>query len=563
MNNKILFLGVNASYSHTMLSYGYIRAYTQTFTNKWTWVFKEYTIKDDLDNICHDIISEDPVFVIASTYLFNCEYIIKIMNILKSMIPNTLIVLGGPEFFGKNEKFLRHNPQVDAVIRGDETSFHFLLDNIQTKESWIKIPGLCMIFDNLYYDNGISCLSDGTHIINSPYFDEVVSRKKPFIQLETTRGCKGKCAFCTSALCRYVEILTPAIIVREIIFLQNAGFTEIRLIDRTFNENDHRAIQILNLFLNHFPTIKFHLEFNPALVSEEILKSLGKFPKGQLHIEVGIQSLDQNVATAVKRYGSIQDALKGLEFLANLDNIELHADLIAGMPHQSFESVVEDMLTLIEIMPSELQIEILKILPGTPLADSHNQILTFESHPPYRVLKTSTMTYDEIISVKIVSRIIDGFYNTPALRSIFRFTALKYKSFIYDFIEFYSTKSSNASKLHLNKRFYLLKEFIAKYNDSTANDLLKFSWLAAGMPIKEYNIKSSSGKKVNDDLSIFEIWQKKSNEKSKRSYIVHFSWNTGDLWLDSRSNISHTKTSYLFRLAYGNNPKSISVIRHK
>lgn len=55
-------------------------------------------------------------------------------------------------------------------------------------------------------------------------------------------------------------------------------------------------------------------------------------PKGLLHLEAGIQSLHEEVLTVSRRAGKLADALEGLRYLCALDNMETHADLIAGLP---------------------------------------------------------------------------------------------------------------------------------------------------------------------------------------------------------------------------------------
>ena len=68
------------------------------------------------------------------------------------------------------------------------------------------------------------------------------------------------------------------------------GIKNVRVLDRTFNYNNTRAKELLDLFRN-YPDICFHLEMHPALLSEELKQELATLPKGLLHLEAGIQSL--------------------------------------------------------------------------------------------------------------------------------------------------------------------------------------------------------------------------------------------------------------------------------
>lgn len=68
-----------------------------------------------------------------------------------------------------------------------------------------------------------------------------------------------------------------------------------RVLDRTFNYNTRRAKELLELFLEYHPDIRFHLEIHPALLSEELKEELKHLPEGLLHLEAGIQSLREPV----------------------------------------------------------------------------------------------------------------------------------------------------------------------------------------------------------------------------------------------------------------------------
>ena len=113
--------------------------------------------------------------------------------------------------------------------------------------------------------------------------------------------------------------------------------------------------------------MNFHLEIHPALLSEELKAELMSMPKGLLHLEAGIQSLREIVLTTSRRAGKLEDAMKGLKFLCSLENMETHADLIAGLPHYNLNEIFEDVRTLAELNAGEIQLESLKLLPGTEM----------------------------------------------------------------------------------------------------------------------------------------------------------------------------------------------------
>ena len=84
-------------------------------------------------------------------------------------------------------------------------------------------------------------------------------------------------------------------------------------------------------------------------------EQLKQLPEGLLHLEAGIQSLREPVLEKSRRLGKLNDALDGLKFLCSLNNMETHADLIAGLPLYKLEEIFEDIRTLAEYHAGEIQ----------------------------------------------------------------------------------------------------------------------------------------------------------------------------------------------------------------
>lgn len=238
---------------------------------------------------------------------------------------------------------------------------------------------------------------------------------KPFVQLETTRGCFNTCAFCVSGEEKPVRTLSIESIRERLQIIHSHGIKNVRVLDRTFNYNPRRAKELLQLFLEFNPDICFHLEIHPALLSEELKNELKKLPKGLLHLEAGIQSLREPVLQKSRRMGSLEDSLQGLRFLCSLPNMETHADLIAGLPLYRLSEIFEDVRTLAGYNAGEIQLESLKLLPGTEMRRRAEELgIRYSPLPPYEVLQTNEISVNELQTARQLSRLLDGFYNTTA-----------------------------------------------------------------------------------------------------------------------------------------------------
>lgn len=257
------------------------------------------------------------------------------------------------------------------------------------------------------------------------------------------------------------------------------------MLDRTFNYNSHRAKELLQLFLEFSPDICFHLEMHPALLSEELKEELKQLPEGLLHLEAGIQSLREPVLLKSRRMGKLSDALEGLQFLSALPNMETHADLIAGLPLYHLHEIFEDVRTLAGYEAGEIQLESLKLLPGTEMRRRAEELgIRYSPFPPYEVLQTNEISVSELQTARQLSRLLDGFYNVPAWQSLTRELILKDEHFLHHFLEHLINANLIDQPMSLEKRGLILYEYCkSKYPEYQTKAAI--AWIEAGMSLKK------------------------------------------------------------------------------
>lgn len=258
----------------------------------------------------------------------------------------------------------------------------------------------------------------------------------------------------------------------------------VRVLDRTFNYNPRRAKELLRLFLEFHPDIRFHLEIHPALLSEELKEELSLLPKGLLHLEAGIQSLREPVLEKSRRMGKLSDALDGLRFLCALPNMETHADLIAGLPLYHLHEIFEDVRTLAGYAAGEIQLESLKLLPGTEMRRRAEELgIKYSPLPPYEVLQTHEISVSELQTARQLSRLLDGFYNTPAWQALTRELILNDEQFLHRFLAYLTKANLIDQPMSLEKRGLILYEF-CKQNYPEYQIQAAIAWIEAGMSLK-------------------------------------------------------------------------------
>ena len=481
---KILWLDLNSSYAHASLALPALHAQVMHDPSL-EWGVVSATINENPGMTAGEVVRHAPDIVAATCWLFNHEVLMHVLSRVKAMLPDCVVALGGPEFLGPNEDFLRTNRFVDCVFRGEgEETFPQWLARWQQPDDWDAVTGLCFLdAEGRYHGNGLSRVMEFDKLVNpeqSPFFNWT----KPFVQLETTRGCFNTCAFCVSGGEKPVRTLSIEAIHARVRLIHEKGIRNIRVLDRTFNYQSHRAKALFDLF-REFPDMRFHLEIHPALLSEELKQELASMPKGLLHLEAGIQSLHEEVLTVSRRAGKLSDALEGLRYLCSLDNMETHADLIAGLPLYHLSQIFEDVRTLAEYRAGEIQLESLKLLPGTEMRRRAKELgICYAPLPPYEVLQTREITPDELQTARQLSRLLDGFYNATAWQEVTRRLIVEEPDFLTRFLNHLIQIGVIDQPMGLERRGILLYQFCKAHYPHFLTAMSR-AWIEAGMSLKK------------------------------------------------------------------------------
>ena len=304
---SLLFLTVNSSYSHSSLALPLLHSAAKDLDGVWQWEALEKVMDEDPMQIASFIAEKSPDLLCTTVYLFNHNTVMDILQRVHILAPQIHIAAGGPQCTGENgDLLLKKYPFLSTIFvgEGEELLPGFLRDFPEKKEQKSVLPES---------GRGIS-----TNWASSPYpcQDPFFRFDKPFVQLETSRGCPMNCSYCTSSgiPTRYRELSQ---VKEELLLLEKQGVKEIRILDRTFNLPQKRGGELLELFAA-FPSMRFHLEFHPEFTGKELKDVLKKMPAGLLHIEAGIQSFDEKVQTAVGRKSDPAKVKENLAFLVSL-----------------------------------------------------------------------------------------------------------------------------------------------------------------------------------------------------------------------------------------------------
>ena len=506
---NFIWLDINSSWSHSSLALPALHANLSPATaDACNMQVVRGTIKSPVAQVVQQVAQLDPTYIFATGWLFNINYLNEVLCRVSALCSPLGIFLGGPEFLGDNSEFLHTHPHITAVFKGEgEEMFEPFINSLLRRDSaWRDIPGFEYITnscDNSLYHSSTAVSVKNFKDILCPEESPLFSWDKSFVQIETSRGCFNTCRFCVSGIekCPIQDIPIDGLRSRlENIY--NHGVKQIRVLDRTFNGNPRRALQLLDLFKEFDGKLNFHLEVHPALLfpnneSEGIANlrdTLMQMPSGLLHLEAGIQSLREDVLDLCARKGSCAQAVEGLKYLIGSSAFEVHADLIAGLPGYSYQHLVEDTLALMRICPGEIQLESLKLLPGTWFRLNAESLgIKYSPLPPYEVLQTPAISYEELGKAMTLSRILDLWYNDEKWRGPFCAVFAPFKqcapdvsgaSLLEQLIEELHGTDYITQPLSLENKGILLYRFCCNHTPALA-PLVSLQWVSIGLSMKK------------------------------------------------------------------------------
>lgn len=469
---RLLFLTVNSSFSHSSLALPLLHNACRDLT-QWEWLRYDMTINEDVMSALERIHALGCDLLVSDLYLFNRRTALEVLQRFHTLDPRCRIAVGGPECLGEGaERLLEEYPWLDCVFRGEgETVFREYLENFDSTPAGRIMPS----DGNAVYQ----AWENAPCPVTSPFFET----GKPFVQMETSRGCPMGCYYCTSgsSSTRYRSLEQ---VRGELTLLRERGVKELRILDRTFNLPQDRGAALLRMFREEFSDMRFHLELHPQFLNEDLRRELLAALPGQLHIEVGIQCLDQEVQQLSGRRSSVEAALEGLTFLCTLSAFETHADLLAGLPGQKWEHILKDTAALMKIGTAEIQLEVLKVLPGTPLVRIAPRYgIRYAPASPYDVMQSSSMSLEEIRRARDLSRLLDLTYNHKNLHRAAAVMNRECPDFVCRLLEFFLRSGGDASAVwDLKKRFLFLHNFAREHHLKEGERELARQWLRAGFP---------------------------------------------------------------------------------
>lgn len=407
---NFLLMAINAKYIHSNPAVYSLRAYAKDVAGAEVSI-AEYTINQRLQDILSDVYMRKPDAIGLSCYIWNWSMVQELLAELPKLLPDTDIWLGGPEVSYDGQAVLQQFPQVKGIMvgEGEETFRELLQWYADEKVSAVdKISGL-------YLPGGYAPAREPMDMDKLPFlYDKLENFQNRIIYYESSRGCPYRCSYCLSSIDKKVRLRDIAIVKKELQFFLDNQVKQVKFVDRTFNCDHAHAMEIWQYIKEHDNGVtNFHFEISADILREDEIALLNSLRPGLAQLEIGVQSVNCDTLEAINRRMDVDKLERIVAALRKGNNMHLHLDLIAGLPFENYDSFVMSFDRVYGMRPEQLQLGFLKVLKGSPMAEKAKEYgIVHLNKPPYEVLFTDWLSYEDVIRLKRIEEMVELYYNS-------------------------------------------------------------------------------------------------------------------------------------------------------
>lgn len=528
---KVVLSTLNAKFIHSSFALRYLEAVCQSVCPG--VVRKEYTINNELLNILSDIYKEQPTVVGLACYIWNIDMILELAGLIKKVLPQVIIILGGPEVTYEPAEMMKRYPYIDYIVHGEgEETLPILLKALQSTLPVDDVVGVTYRKDEKIIV-GEPQIVDNLNTLPFPYCDaDIPHLQDKIIYYESARGCPFSCKYCLSSATSGVRFLDLQRVYEDLEFFIRHDVRQVKFVDRTFNARKEHYLPILRFLAKQNCRTNFHFEIAVDILDDEVIEFLKDVPVGRFQFEIGIQSTYKPTLAKISRHNNWPKIVEYVTKIVANQNIHVHLDLIVGLPEESYTQFGQSFNDVYQLKPEMLQIGFLKVLKGAGIrknADVYQYV--FLDHAPYEVLSNNCLTYSEVRKLKIFEEIFNQVYNAGRFKWTLEFLIGVHggNAFaFYDDLTTYWEERELHLVAHSSKSLYkYLLEFCQTYHKKAVDvveEFLKFDALVSEKGAIRPEVLSWNKEMWAKNRGAF--W---SNQETVRNYLPEYTFTT---WRD-------------------------------
>lgn len=283
--------------------------------------------------------------------------------------------------FGSHPTFMPHyslaKDAVDIIVQGEpEFIIRDLMGALEKKDdSWKKTKGIgfrekgkVIINEPYPYIKDLDALPFPDRKMLSEdidYFNPVVKRL-PYTTVITSRGCPGKCSFCTVPFFygKKVRYRSWESAIEELEIIQNQGYKEVFFRDETFTFYKERNIRICQEIIKRKIDLTWICNARVGTVDRETMRLMKE--AGCHMIKFGVESGAQKILDNLKKGITVEQTRETFAW-AHEVSMKTHAHIMLGSPGETEETVEQTIRFVKEIAPATATFGLCTPYPGTEL----------------------------------------------------------------------------------------------------------------------------------------------------------------------------------------------------
>ena len=197
------------------------------------------------------------------------------------------------------------------------------------------------------------------------YFNPVVWRV-PYTTMQTSRGCPGKCIFCTAPefYGRKIRFRSTENVMAELREIKAQGFKEVFFRDETFTAYKERNIEICNRMIEEKLNLTWIANGRVDMIDRETMALMKK--AGCHMVKFGVETGCDEILCNYRKGTTAAQARKAFAD-ANAIGMDTHAHMVIGGPGETPETLEATLRFVKEINPSTASFGLLTPYPGTEL----------------------------------------------------------------------------------------------------------------------------------------------------------------------------------------------------
>ena len=409
---KVLLTAINAKYIHSNLAVYSLKANCGVYESQVKLM--EYSINQYAEEIFQSLYREKADVICFSCYIWNIDIIGQVAGWLSQVAPGVQIWLGGPEVSFDVADRLDSWNFVDGIMYGEgEDTFREMMACWNGEKNLEDVLGI-----GHRQPDGKVHVHFPRDFVNMSQLNFVYKRpenlKNKIIYYETSRGCPFQCSYCLSSVEKKVRFRDLELVKRELQQFIDWEIPQVKFVDRTFNCRREHSMEIMRFIKAHDKgKTNFHFEITADLLTEEELDFMAGLRPGLIQLEIGVQSTNPETIKEIRRKVSFERLKEIVQRIHAGKNIHQHLDLIAGLPFEGLERFKQSFNDVYGLKPEQFQLGFLKVLKGSYMREkAADYDLIYQPEPPYEVLSTRWLSYDDILVLKGVEEMVEVYYNS-------------------------------------------------------------------------------------------------------------------------------------------------------